>query len=149
LGSPESYLGYERGERFAYPGPPAVDESHAYDLPSQLRLNDWALAGKWTIGAQASRSDEPGGRLAFRFSARDVHLVMGPAEGRGPVRFEVRLDGEAPGDAHGADVDPDGTGSAAERRLYQLIRQPGNGRERLFEITFLDPGAEVYVFTFG
>jgi thiol-disulfide isomerase/thioredoxin len=149
LRSPETYLGYEQGERFTSPGPPSVDEPHAYQLPSRLRLNDWALDGDWTIGAKATRSDGARGRLAYRFSARDVNLVMGPAPGRGPIGFEVRVDGEPPGAAAGVDVDAGGQGTAADRRLYQLVRQPGRAGERLFEITFLEPGAEVYVFTFG
>lgn len=149
LRSPETYLGYERGERFASPGPPAVDQPHAYRLPDRLRPGDWALAGEWTIGATASLSDAPGGRLAVRFEARDVNLVMGPATGHRPVRFEVRVDRDPPGAAHGVDIDARGEGTAHERRLYQLVRQPGTVEERLFEITFADPGAEVYVFTFG
>jgi Thioredoxin like C-terminal domain len=117
-------------------------------LPSPLRLNDWALAGEWAIGAKASWSDARGGRLAFRSSARDVNHVMGPAADRAPARFEVRLDGERPGAASGVDVGPGGEGIAHDRRLYQLIRQPESAGDRLVEITFLEPGAEVYVFTF-
>src|SRR5215208_2554979 len=149
LQSPETYVGYERGERFASADRPAVDDAHAYEFPPTLRLNDWALAGEWTIGAKACRSDRSGGRLAFRFSSRDVNLVMGPPAGGAPVPFEVRLDGDSPDAASGVDVGPGGEGIARDRRCYQLIRQPGKVDEHLVEITFLEPGAEVYVFTFG
>jgi len=149
LRSPETYLGYERAERFASPGRAALDESHTYDAPSAPSLNHWALAGDWTIGRKASRSNGAGGRLSFRFRARDVNLVMGPGEGGERVPFKVRLDGDHPGDARGVDVDDRGEGTAADRRLYQLVRQPGEVAERTFEITFLEPGAEAYVFTFG
>jgi thiol-disulfide isomerase/thioredoxin len=149
LRSPETYLGYERAERFASPGRPVLEEPHMYDAPSPLGLNQWALAGDWTIGRKASRTTGAGGRLSFRFRARDLNLVMGPTQGAEPVAFQVRLDGDAPGEARGVDVDDRGEGTAADRRLYQLVRQPGDVDERLFEIAFVEPGAEVYVFTFG
>jgi thiol-disulfide isomerase/thioredoxin len=149
LASPETYLGYERAERFASPDLLALAEPHTYTTPSRLRLNPWALSGDWTIGRKAVRSDVAGGRLSFRFRARDVNLVMGPAEGREPIRFRVRLDGDPPGRARGVDVDDRGEGVAADRRLYQLVRQPGGVDECTFEITFLERGVEGYVFTFG
>ncbi len=149
LRSPETYLGYERAERFASPGRPALDEPHMYAAPSPLGLNRWALSGDWTIGRKASRTNGAEGRLSFRFRARDLNLVMGPTQGGEPARFEVRLDGDAPGEGRGVDVDDRGAGTAADRRLYQLVRQPADVDERLFEITFVESGAEVYVFTFG
>jgi thiol-disulfide isomerase/thioredoxin len=149
LRSPETYLGYDRAERFGSPGAAPFDERHTYSAPSHLRSDQWALAGDWTVGDTGVVLDEAGGRLLYRFSARDLNLVMGPAEGNGPVRFRVRLDGAEPGDAHGGDTDERGEGVAPDRRLYQLVRQPGEVRERVFEITFLDPGAAAYVFTFG
>ena len=149
LQSPETYLGAERGERFASPGGGAWDEARTYSIPDPLRLNSWALSGDWTLGRGASQLDGAGGGLAYRFRARDVNLVMGPAQGRPPVRFRVRIDGSPPGAARGADVDERGEGTAHDRRLYQLVRQPGEVGEHTFEITFLEPGVEAYVFTFG
>lgn len=147
--SPETYVGWERAERFSSPGGPAFEQPRGYTMPSMLRLNNWALAGAWTIGGKAARSTLAGGVLAYRFRARDLHLVMGPAEPGKSVPFRVRLDGQPPGAAHGVDVDADGEGTAADRRLYQLIRQPGRVREHTFEITFHEPGVEAYAFTFG
>ena len=147
--SPETYVGWERAERFSSPGGPAFEQARSYTMPSMLRLNNWALAGAWTIGGKAARSTLAGGVLAYRFRARDLHLVMGPAEPGKSVPFRVRLDGQPPGAAHGVDVAADGEGTAADRRLYQLIRQPGRVRECTFEITFHEPGVEAYVFTFG
>jgi thiol-disulfide isomerase/thioredoxin len=149
LGSPETYLGYAQGQNFASPGGAAVDRAATYELPSMLMLNRWALAGEWTIAAGASVLNAAGGSVAFRFHARDVNLVMGSPAHATPVTFDVRIDGEAPGDAHGLDVDRDGRGTLAEQRMYQLVRQHGAVDDRTFEITFLAPGAEVYVFTFG
>jgi thiol-disulfide isomerase/thioredoxin len=149
LQSPETYLGAERGERFASPGAGAWEERQSYSTPDPLRLNTWALSGEWTIGEKAARLDEAGGQLAYRFRARDVNLVMGPAQGGQPVPFRVRIDGGPPGAARGVDVAEHGEGTAVDRRLYQLVRQPGDVDEHIFEITFLDPGVETYVFTFG
>ena len=118
-------------------------------MPSRLRLNHWALAGDWVVERGASVLHEAGGRIACRFHARDVHLVMGPAARGSSARFRVTLDGEEPGDAHGADVDEQGNGSVDEQRLYQLIRQPGRVNDVTFEMEFLDPGVEAYAFTFG
>jgi hypothetical protein len=121
----------------------------AYSAPSVLRRNQWALSGAWRIGDVPVALDEPGGSIAYRFHARDLHLVMGPPAGRPPVRFTVRLDCAPPGAAHGVDVEEDGTGTTDYRRMYQLIRQPGPIGDRHFEIEFLDPGVEAFVFTFG
>ncbi len=149
LQSPETYLGTERGERFASPGGGAWEERRSFSTPDPLGLNAWALSGEWTIGGKAAQLHEAGGQLAYRFRARDVNLVMGPAQGGQRVRFRVRVDGDEPGAARGVDVDERGEGTAADRRLYQLVRQPGEVDERTFEITFLEPGVEAYVFTFG
>jgi hypothetical protein len=114
-----------------------------------LRLNHWALAGDWTIERRASVLNEPDGRIAFRFHARDVHLVMGPSARGTTVPFRVLVDGEPPGDDHGLDVDEQGHGRLSQQRLHQLIRQRGSITDRTFEIAFLAPGAEAYAFTFG
>jgi thiol-disulfide isomerase/thioredoxin len=148
LESPETYLGYEQGRNFASPGGVGFDEPRTYDVPDPLALNTWALSGDWTITRGASVLNGSEGRLAFRFGARDVHLVMGPATRAASVPFRVLLDGEPPGAAHGLDIDEQGYGTLSKQRLYQLIRQARSG-ERTFEITFLEPGAEVYCFTFG
>ena len=149
LRSPENYLGYQRTENFASPNGDVVETSHVYVAPEQLRLNHWALAGDWTVQEQETVLNHPDGRIVYRFHARDLHLVMGPAAQGPPVRFHVRIDGQPPGAAHGTDVDDQGNGTATEPRLYQLIRQPGPVSERTFEITFLDPGVHAYAFTFG
>jgi thiol-disulfide isomerase/thioredoxin len=149
LRSPETYLGAERGERFASPGGGAWEEPRSYGTPDPLRLNAWALSGEWTIGRKGARLNEAGGSLSYRFRARDVNLVMGPAQDGQPTPFRVRIDGSEPGAAHGIHVDERGEGTAHDRRLYQLVRQPGDVGEHTFEITFLEPGVEAYVFTFG
>jgi thiol-disulfide isomerase/thioredoxin len=149
LRSPENYTGYERTGNFASPGGAVPGRHHAYEIPAQLRLNQWALSGDWVTEEQAVTLNEPGGQIADRFHARDLHLVMGPAAPGASVRFRVRIDGQPPGAAHGADVDNEGNGMVAGQRLHQLIRQPGPVTDRTFEITFLDPGAQVYSFTFG
>ena len=147
LESPESYLGYQQAQNFA--GEPGYDEPRTYVAPDRLRLNQWALSGDWTIKSGASVLNEAGGRIAFRFHARDVNLVLGPPSRGAAVPFRVLVDGEPPGDAHGLDVDEDGRGTVAKQRLYQLIREPRSITDRTFEITFLEPGVEAYVFTFG
>ena len=147
LRSPETYLGYERAERFA--GVPTRDKSHVYARSARLGLNQWSLAGDWTVQKGAAASNKADGRIAYRFHARDLHLVMGPAARGASVRFRVLIDGMPPGAAHGTDVDDQGVGTVTEQRLYQLIRQPKPIADRLFEIEFLDPGVEAYAFTFG
>lgn len=149
LMSPENYVGYEKAQNFASPGAAARDKPHVYDLPAKLPLNGWGLSGDWTIRADAALSNGPGGKIAYRFHARDLHLVMGPAASANPIRFRVLIDGGPPGPAHGTDVDEQGVGTASEQRLYQLIRQPGPIADREVEIEFLDPGVEVFAFTFG
>jgi hypothetical protein len=149
LGSPETYVGYARTEMFASPGGAMRDKRHDYTAPSRLGLNQWALAGSWTMGKEATVLNAEGGKIAFRFHARDLHLVMGPSASGGRIRFRVVLDGSAPAAAHGLDVDAQGAGTATEPRLYQLIRQPGSVADHTFEIEFLDPGVETFSFTFG
>jgi thiol-disulfide isomerase/thioredoxin len=148
LRTPETYLGYGRSEHFASPDGAAFDERRAYQLSERLRIGHWALAGEWTIGRENVVLDQAGGSIAFRFHARDAHLVLSGAA-REPIPFRVLLDGEAPGPSHGVDVDEDGNGILRDGRLYQLVRQHDAVRERTLEITFLEPGAEAYVFTFG
>ena len=148
LGTPETYLGHGRSGQFASPGDAAFDERRAYRLPEGLRLNDWALAGEWTISAENVVLDRAGGSIAFRFHARDAHLVMSQAAEE-PIPFRVRLDGQAPSRAHGVDVDEHGDGVLQDGRMYQLVRVRDAVRERTLEITFLEPGAEAYSFTFG
>jgi thiol-disulfide isomerase/thioredoxin len=144
----ETYLGYWRSARFASPDGAAFDERRAYELPERLRLNHWALAGEWTIAAENVVLDRAGGSLAFRFHARDAHLVLSQGA-REPIPFRVLLDGEAPGPSHGVDVDEDGNGVLQDARMYQLVRQHDAVRQRTLQITFLEPGAEAYAFTFG
>ena len=149
LQSPENYVGYDRTENFASPGGEVPEKGRVYAAPERLRLNQWALSGDWTAEKQAIVLNKANGRIAYRFHARDLHLVMGPAVRGTSVRFRVLIDGHAPGAAHGVDVDGQGNGTVTEQRLYQLIRQPKPIADRQFEIEFLDPGAEAFVFTFG
>jgi hypothetical protein len=148
LQTPESYLGYGRSERFSSADGVAFDERRAYQLPEQLCVNHWSLDGEWTIGRENVVLDQAGGSIAFRFHARDVHLVLS-AGARERIPFRVLLDGEAPGPSAGVDVDEDGTGVLRDGRLYQLARQHEGVRERTVEITFSESGAEAYSFTFG
>jgi thiol-disulfide isomerase/thioredoxin len=148
LRTPETYLGYERGERFASPGAAAFDARRAYEVPEPLRSNHWGLAGEWTIGREKAVLGQAGGSIAYRFDARDAHVVLSPGA-RDPIPFRVLVDGEAPGPSAGADVDEDGNGLLGDGRLYQLVRERAGVRERTLEITFLEPGAEAYAFTFG
>ncbi len=149
LRSPETYVGNERAENFASPGRAVINQAHDYTAPPQLSLNEWSLSGNWKVDRQAVALNKPNGRVAFCFHARDLHLVMGPAVKGSSVRFRVLIDGQPPDAAHGSDIDTQGNGTATEQRLYQLIRQPKPIVDRLFEIEFLDSGAEVFAFTFG
>jgi thiol-disulfide isomerase/thioredoxin len=149
LGTPETYLGYEQGQNFASPGGAELDEPRTFDAPDELELNHWALAGDWTIGRRASVLNGAEGRIAVRFHARDVHLVMGPPARGASLPFRVLLDGAPPGAAHGLDVDEQGRGTLEQQRLHQLIRQQGSITDRTFEISFAGPGVEAYSFTFG
>jgi thiol-disulfide isomerase/thioredoxin len=147
LRTPETYLGSGRSERFASPDA-AADDRRAYELPERLRLGHWALAGEWTIGSEKVVLERAGGSIAYRFHARDAHLVLSPGAHH-QIGFRVLLDGEAPGPSHGVDVDEGGNGLLRDGRLCQLVREHDAVRERTLEITFLEPGAEAYVFTFG
>jgi thiol-disulfide isomerase/thioredoxin len=149
LRSPENYVGYDRTENFASPGGGELDRRRRYAAPARLALNQWALAGEWTMGKEVTVLGSPHGRIVYRFHARDLHLVMGPPRQGSSVRFRVSIDGQAPGAAHGLDADGDGNGTVVEPRLYQLIRQPKPIVERQFEIEFLDTGVETFAFTFG
>ena len=148
VGSPETYLGFAKAENFISPGGVLRNGSHRYDAPPP-RLNQWALSGKWTIGEEHAVLDGETGSIVYRFRARDLHLVLGAADGGKPVRFRVRIDGAMPGEDHGADVAPDGSGTVTDHRLYQLVRQSGPIMDHTFEIEFLDPGVQAYAFTFG
>lgn len=149
LRSPENYVGFERTENFASPGRIVRDKPHLYERPARLSLNQWALSGDWTVRSDAAALNKPSGRIAYRFHARDLHLVMGPAVRGSPVKFRVLIDGKAPGAAHGVDVDEQGYGTVTEQRMYTLIRQPGPISDRHFEIEFFGAGAEVFAFAFG
>ena len=149
IGSEETYVGYRQAQGFASPERVKPDAVESYTLPSQLSLNDWALGGQWNVGGESAVPAAAQARIAYRFHARDLHLVLGPsAEGK-PVRFRITIDGKAPGASHGADVAADGSGIVTNARLYQLVRQSGAVEDRTFQIEFLDPGAKVYSFTFG
>jgi thiol-disulfide isomerase/thioredoxin len=149
LRSAETYTGYERTRNFASPGGIRPGRPHDYTAPAELRLNQWALAGDWTVEVQAVRLGAAGGQITCRFQARDLNLVMGPAAPGTPISFRVLLDGQPPGPDHGTDVDEHGSGTLSEHRLHQLVRQHAPIKERTFELVFPEPGAEAYAFTFG
>ena len=148
IASPETYIGYARAENFRSPGGLAADTVKDY-VASPLRLNDWSLLGRWRVTREHADLQTAGGRLSFRFKARDLHLVMGPSQSGAKVRFRVLIDGVAPGPNAGSDIDAQGNGQVDSERLYQLIRQAGPVSEHTFEIEFLDPGVQVFAFTFG
>jgi methionine-S-sulfoxide reductase len=149
VGSPETYVGFERAANFASPGSFARDAVKSYDLPKSLTLNQWALGGRWKVGGEMASLSTAPGRIVFKFRARDLHLVLGPSKNGKAVRFRVTLDGKAPAEDHGVDVDAQGNGSVREQRLYQLIRQKGPVAEHEFTIEFLDANVEAFSFTFG
>ena len=149
LRSPENYLGYARTQNFASAGGAVRDMRRTYAVPTRLALNHWGLAGDWTMQKEAVALNQPNGRIAYRFHARDLHLVMGPAARGRSVPFRVFLDGRPPGAAHGTDVDERGQGTLTMQRMYQLVRQPKPIGDRQFDIEFLEPGAEAFAFTFG
>lgn len=147
--SPETYVGYQRAEHFVPETALVPDKLAAYNPPTQLGLNDWSLDGQWHVGPERATASAPASRIVYRFHARDLHLVLGPGADGKPVRFKVLIDGKVPGDDHGMDVAPDGSGTVTDQRLYQLVRQSGGVTDRTFSIEFLDPGASAYAFTFG
>jgi cytochrome c biogenesis protein CcdA/thiol-disulfide isomerase/thioredoxin len=147
--SPETYIGFARSENFASPGGAVGDTPHVYSPGDLKQLNDWGLAGDWTIGGQSATLNKTDGAISYRFHARDLHLVLGPSANGKPVRFRVTIDGAAPGESHGADVNADGEGAVTDHRLYQLVRQSGPIVDRTFTIQFLDPEVQAYAFTFG
>ncbi|MEO9079863.1 MAG: cytochrome c biogenesis protein DipZ [Rhodanobacter sp.] len=146
--SPETYVGYARAMNFAG-GKVAHDDDWDYHAPKVLATNQWSLDGRWTVHDEKAQLDKAGGSIIYRFRGRDLHLVLGPASDGKPVRFRVTIDGKPPGVDHGMDTDADGNGTVSSQRLYQLVRQANGTGERLFEITFLDPGVQAYAFTFG
>jgi cytochrome c biogenesis protein CcdA/thiol-disulfide isomerase/thioredoxin len=147
--SPETYIGYQRAAHFASAEKIAEDSRKVYTLLPRLSLNQWGLAGTWKVGEESAVLQAAPGKIAFRFHARDLHLVLGPTKDGKPVRFRIKLDGTPPGEDHGSDSDTTGAGTVREHRLYQLIRQKGPVEDRTFEIEFLDPGVQAFAFTFG
>lgn len=147
--SPETYIGYRQAQNLASPERLAKDSARAYTTPASLSLNHWGLVGSWNVNAESAVLQSRPGKIVFRFHSRDLHLVMAPAKDGKPVRFVVKLEGAVPGENHGVDTGPDGTGEVHEPRLYQLIRQEGPIVDRTFEIEFLDPGVQALDFTFG
>src|SRR3954452_12255201 len=149
LRSAETYLGYDRTSGFASLDHLVANRPHRYSAPARLRPGQWALSGSWTVGGESATSITSGGRVLCRFHARDLHLVAAPAARESPVRFRLLLDGRAPGRDHGVDVDGEGTGTIAEPRLHQLLRRRATITDSTVEIEFLDPGVQLYAFTFG
>jgi thiol-disulfide isomerase/thioredoxin len=147
--SPETYIGFARSENFASPGGAVGDKPHDYATGDLSHLNDWGLSGDWTVGGQSATLNKTDGAIAFRFHARDLHLVLGPGADGKPVRFRVAIDGAAPSESHGADTNADGEGVVTDHRLYQLVRQSGPITDHTFSIQFLDPDVQAYAFTFG
>ncbi|MGB5853228.1 MAG: cytochrome c biogenesis protein DipZ [Rhodanobacter sp.] len=146
--SPETYVGYARARNFVG-GRVARDEARDYRAPAALATNQWSLDGRWTVHDENAQLEQAGGAIVYRFRGRDLHLVLGPAADGKPIRYRVTIDGKPPGADHGMDTDADGNGTITGQRLYQLVRQANGSGERLFEITFLDPGVKAYAFTFG
>ncbi|HWG38588.1 MAG TPA: cytochrome c biogenesis protein DipZ [Terriglobales bacterium] len=148
IGSPETYIGYNRGMGFASPEKLQTDEAATYSAPVRPTHNQWGLAGTWKVGSEMAVLEKPNGAIIYRFHARDLHLVLGSPNGK-PIRFKVTIDGTAPGADHGTDTDAQGLGTVTFHRLYQLVRQQGAIEDRTFEIQFLDPGVQAFAFTFG
>ena len=148
LDTPETYLGSSRSDRLPSSNGAEADDHRGYELPERLPVNQWALGGTWAIEPESVVLEQPGGSIAFRFAARDAHLVLSRGAGE-PIPFRVLIDGHAPGRSRGVDVDEDGNGVLRDSRMYQLVRQHDAVRDRTLEIAFLEPGAEAYAFTFG
>ena len=147
--SSETYIGYARSENFVSPDRVAQNSPRMYNLPARPSLNQWGLGGSWNVGAESAVLQEASGKIAFRFHSRDLHMVLAPPKSGKPVRFKVRLDSAAPGQDHGVDSNVDGSGEMRQPRMYQLIRQKGQIKDRTFEIEFLDAGVQAFSFTFG
>jgi thiol-disulfide isomerase/thioredoxin len=147
--SPETYIGYARAEHFASPGGIKQDAEHLYSEPNHPRLNAWGLAGQWVDHEQVAVLNSAGGKIVFHFHARDLHLVLGPSSDGKPIHFRVTIDGQAPGENHGADADAEGNGVVADHRLYQLVRQKGPIIDHIFTIEFKEAGVQAFSFTFG
>src|SRR6266446_861175 len=147
--SPETYAGYARAENFASPERMAPESRKTYSPPARPALNQWGLGGSWNVRAESGTLESAPGKIVFRFHSRDLHMVLGPAKNGTPVRFRLKLNGAAPGNDHGSDSGADGTGEIRQPRMYQLVRQKGQIKDVTFEIEFLDPGVEVFSFTFG
>lgn len=149
VGSPETYIGYARAEHFASAGGIKQESEKNYIVPAKLKVNQWGLKGEWVDHEQFAALKSAGGEIVFAFHARDLHLVLGPGADGKPIHFRVMIDGQAPGESHGVDTDAEGNGLVTDHRLYQLVRQQGDVRDRIFEIEFADPGVEAFSFTFG
>lgn len=149
IGSGETYLGYREATGFVSPQNVRDDAVAGYSIPGQLPRNGWALGGEWKIGAEAAVSGGAHARIAYRFHARDLHLVLAPSADDRPVRYRITIDGQAPGASHGSDASEDGTGTVTSARLYQLVRQQGPVQDHVFTIEFLDSGVQAFTFTFG
>jgi cytochrome c biogenesis protein CcdA/thiol-disulfide isomerase/thioredoxin len=147
--SRETYLGHAQADGFVPAGGMQPDRPHHYRAADTLKLNEWTLDGLWTVERERAVAGQAGGRLATRFSARDLHLVLGREAGAQPVRFRILVDGKPPMTGHGTDVNARGEGVVDAHQLYQLVRLPSSAGEHVFEIKFLDPGAHAYAFTFG
>jgi thiol-disulfide isomerase/thioredoxin len=149
LQSEETYVGFAKAENFTSPGGLRLDKPTLYRTARALDRGQWSMAGEWTVGGESATLDRPGGSIAFRFHARDLHFVLAPSANGHPVRFRVTIDGAAPGADHGVDANANGQGTVSEPRMYQLVRQTRPVADRTFAIEFLDPGVRAYVFTFG
>ncbi|MFB2597353.1 redoxin domain-containing protein [Herbiconiux sp. P17] len=149
LRSPETYLGYGQSSGFASERAALYDRAHVYGGTARLAQNTWDLTGDWTVARHASVLNEAGGRIAFAFHARDVNLVMAPGAEGAAVPFRVSLEGRPLDHEQGSDVNSAGRGVLDSPNTYQLIRQHGPIGDRVFEIEFLERGAEAYCFTFG
>ncbi len=146
--SGETYVGYSQATGFVSPEGLKADTAADYSIANP-GLNQWGLTGTWTVGPEQATLNKAGGGITYRFSARDLHLVLGPSADGKPIRFQVTVDGKAPGANHGSDIDADGNGTVTTTKLYQLVRQSSDVTARNFEIRFFDPGVQAYAFTFG
>jgi thiol-disulfide isomerase/thioredoxin len=144
--SEETYLGYAHADDAA-PRDVLPDRMQRH-APATPRLNAWTLGGGWVQRPEYVETTEADGTIALRFHARDLHLVLGSADGK-PVAFRIAIDGRAPARDHGVDVDEQGRGTVSGERLYQLVREQDAVADHTFEIRFDRAGARAWVFTFG